>query len=86
VHDLTTYARSQQESNRSRQPKKEKMYRKQLKILTAATKPIHEPRIQAKSQIVRIVILTADRSARVQSKERIAVIQKMWWWFVVEVG
>ena len=49
----------------SRQPKNEK----RMENMTVATNPIHKPQIQAKSQIIRTVILKADRRARVQSKK-----------------
>ena len=74
-----THAASRQATGAD-SPKKRKNVRKTAENLIAATKPIHEPQIQAKSRIVRTVILTADRRARVQSKERIARIQKVWWW------
>ena len=78
------HAASRQATGADSPKKKRKNVRKTAENLIAAAKPIHEPRIQAKSRIVRTVILTADRRARVQSKERIARIQKVWWWLVVK--
>ena len=60
-HNLTTMHTGSRKRERSRQSKKWKC----MENMTAATSPIHKPQIQAKLQIIRTVILKADRRARV---------------------